>query len=147
MRMQSNWSFQKDVPVALFELKFVFHHNGESSKPNCVEVGKFKLEYLVELSMATVRRGMMSLVIIEAVALESEITSKSFYYLLSVIKLGTKLQVFVHQIICNLNSFSYAFDIISMQSKKKISIRKLISTFCLYFCGSISTHIASASLP
>lgn len=66
-------------------IEICVHHNRESSKPNCVEVGKFKLEYLVELSMATVRRGMMSLVIIEAVALEPEITSESFYYLLTFI--------------------------------------------------------------
>lgn len=33
-------------------IEICVHHNGESSKPNCVEVGKFKLEYLVELSMA-----------------------------------------------------------------------------------------------
>lgn len=78
-----------------------------------MEVGKFKLEYLVELSMATVRRGMMSLVITMVVALEPKSLLRAFiYYLLSVIKLDTKLQVFEQHILFNLNSFSYAFYVI-----------------------------------
>lgn len=35
-------------------IEICVHHNGKSSKPNCVEVWKFKLEYLVGLEMATV---------------------------------------------------------------------------------------------